>query len=225
MQRDCRETYISYVNNMFADDSTGNSKRFWSFIKGKRCDSTGISPLMNDGILQCNSHIKAEVLNDQFVSVFTNEDLSSLPDLGVSPHPIIPSFTISIEGVKRLLCKLKPHTATGPDGVPAYLLKEGSEELAPALALLFQASLHQGKIPAAWKTADVAPIFKKGDHHNSGNYQPISLTSIICKVMEHIIHSQIIHHLDYHGLLSDKQFGLLFKLFLIQLLNYFLIGL
>ena len=207
MQHDCREAYNSYVSNMLAEDNTSNCKRFWSFIKGKRCDSTGVSPLMKDGILQSDGNTKAEILNDQFVSVFTNEDMTSLPDLGSSPHPTMPAFTISTEGVRRLLRGLKCHSATGPDGIPAYLLREASEELAPALSLLFQASLHQGKIPAAWKSADVAPIFKKGDRHDPSNYRPISLTSIICKIMEHIVHSQIIHHLDDHNLLSESQFG------------------
>ncbi|XP_072048705.1 uncharacterized protein [Amphiura filiformis] len=112
-----------------------------------------------------------------------------------------------VEGVRNLLAKVKPFSASGPDNIPAYLLKEGANELAPALTLLFEASLHQGKIPLQWKSADVSPIFKKGDKHKPENYRPISLTSIICKLMEHILHSQIIHHLDEHGILTSKQFG------------------
>ena len=67
--------------------------------------------------------------------------------------------------------------------------------------------MNQGKIPTPWKSANVSPIFKKGDRHKTANYRPISLTSIICKVLEHIIHSQIIHHLDNHNILTNKQFG------------------
>ena len=98
---------------------------------------------------------------------------------------------------------------TGSDNIPAYLLKEGAEGSPLTLHVLFvfQASLHQGKIPTAWKLATVSPTFKKGDRHNPGNYWPISLKSIICKIMEHILHSQIINHLDSHNLLTDKQFG------------------
>ena len=162
---------------------------------------------MRDGLLQSDSIVKANMLNDQFVSVFTNEDLSSIPTLGPSNHPSVPAFNISACGVERLLSKIRPHSASGPDNIPAYLLKMGAKELAPPLALLFQASLNQGKIPTVWKNANVSPIFKKGDRHKTANYRPISLTSIICKVLEHIIHSQVIHHLDNHGLLTDKQFG------------------
>ena len=91
--------------------------------------------------------------------------------------------------------------------MPAYLLKERAEELAPIFTLLFQATLRQGKIPQQWKSAHVSPIFKKADKHKPENYRPISLTSIVCKIMEHIIHSQIIHHLDNNGILNNKQFG------------------
>jgi hypothetical protein len=55
--------------------------------------------------------------------------------------------------------------------------------------LLFQASINQSKISSDWKTAIVAPVFKKGDRGQPSNYRPISLSSICCKIMEHIIHS------------------------------------
>ena len=55
--------------------------------------------------------------------------------------------------------------------------------------------------------ADVSPIYKKGDRHKPENYRSISLTSIVCKMLEHIVHSQIMHHLDVHNLLTDSQFG------------------
>eukprot|EP00057_Strongylocentrotus_purpuratus_P029222 XP_011683696.1 PREDICTED: RNA-directed DNA polymerase from mobile element jockey-like [Strongylocentrotus purpuratus] len=205
MQKECRSAYHSYINDMLCEE--GKPKRFWSYIKNTRCESTGVAPLLKDGILQCDSTAKANLLNDQFASVFTHEDASHLPDLGESPHPSVPAFVIDSEGVRKLLANLKSHTACGPDNLPAYLLKEISSELAPVLSLLFNASLQQGKIPHAWKVANVVPIFKKGDKHKAENYRPISLTSIICKVAEHIIHSQIIHHLDEHNLLTDFQFG------------------
>ena len=207
MQRDSRNVYNKFINDMICGDMSTNPNKFWSYIKSKLCDSSGVAPLMKDGILHSESRVKANLLNDQFVSVFTREDSSSLPDLGDSPHPDVPAFEVSIEGVQKLLSNIKPHTASGPDNIPAYLLKEGAAELAPVLTLLFNATLHQGKIPHDWKSADVSPIFKKGDNHKPANYHPISLTSIICKLMEHIIHSQIIHHLDQHGLLTNRQFG------------------
>ena len=75
------------------------------------------------------------------------------------------------------------------------------------MTLIFQASLQQGEVPDDWKQANVAPIFKKGDRSTAANYRPISLTSVCSKILEHIIHSQIMRHLDIHQIQSDQQHG------------------
>lgn len=111
------------------------------------------------------------------------------------------------EGVKKLLRNLKTDKATGPDSIPAFILKTAAEELAPFLTRLFQLSLNQGEIPSDWKNAWVVPIFKKGERHLAANYRPESLTSIVCKVLEHIVHSSIMKHFDSHKVLSDSQHG------------------
>ena len=118
------------------------------------------------------------------------------------------AFIIENEGVRKLLANINHHSACGPDNLPAYLLKEAANELAPVLSLLFNATLNQGKVPLEWKEANVVPIFKKGDKHRAENYRTISLNSIVCKTAKHIIHSQIIRHLDSHNLLTKHQFGL-----------------
>jgi len=99
------------------------------------------------------------------------------------------------------------HKATGPDGIPARLLKETASELAPAVTLLFQVSLDRGKVPSSWKEALIIPIFKKGNRSSAVNYRPISLTSILCKLCEHIVHSTISSHLDLNGILTNAQHG------------------
>ena len=55
--------------------------------------------------------------------------------------------------------------------------------------------------------AQVSPIFKKGDKSSSANYRPISLTCILCKVVEHIMTSHLVRHLNKHDLLYDLQHG------------------
>ena len=132
---------------------------------------------------------------------------SSLPSLGPSPFSDVPAFEIGTAGVKKLLPGLKPHKASGPDNIPTRFLREAANELAPALCLILTASLNQGYVPDDWKTADVTPIFKKGDRSTPANYRPISLTAVCCKVMEHILHSQVMKHIDFHNILSDNQHG------------------
>ena len=75
------------------------------------------------------------------------------------------------------------------------------------ISKLFQLSMDQGDIPQDWKQALVVPIFKKGDKHQPSNYRPVSLTSITCKLLEHIIDINIMHHFDQHRVLCDNQHG------------------
>jgi hypothetical protein len=81
------------------------------------------------------------------------------------------------------------------------------DELAPILTQLYQYSLAEGEIPSDWRDARIVPVFKKGEKHLPSNYRPISLTSIVCKVLEHIIHSNIMSHFDRYNILTDKQHG------------------
>ena len=92
------------------------------------------------------------------------EDLSYTPDKGTSPYPAV------------------THTN--------QFLKQVSMEIAPMLTHLFQQSLRDMSIPAVWKQAHVTPVYKKGDRLNPKKYLPVSLTSLICKTMEHVLVSQ-----------------------------------
>ena len=121
--------------------------------------------------------------------------------------PNIPAVDIQIEGVTKLLQELDSHKATGPDRIPANLLKQTASQTAPLLTLIFKASIEQGKLPDDWKLAYVIPIFKKGNRRSALNYRPISLTSICCKVLEHILYSSIFTHLERHKVLCEQQHG------------------
>ena len=131
----------------------------------------------------------------------------SIKDKGPSPYPVMDNITVSPAGVYKLLTCLKEHKATGPDRIPTRLLKTLAEELTPVFSLFFQASLDQCILPDDWKTADVVPVFKKGAKDKAENYRPISLTSVSCKLLEHVVCSSIMRHLDRHGILSDAQHG------------------
>ena len=75
------------------------------------------------------------------------------------------------------------------------------------LTFIFQQALDQSTVPDDWKIALVTPVFKKGKRSGPENYRPISLTSICCKINEHIIVSQTITHLEQHNILVDYQHG------------------
>ena len=147
----------------------------------------------NSGLLCNDSHTQANILNNQFKSAYTIEDTNSIPVVHGSDNPVMNKIHITTNGVRKLLEGIKTHKATGPDNISAHLLHILSRQLAPFLTRLFQFSLDSGTVPTYWKTANIIPIFKKGDRHKPSNYRPVSLTSICCKLLEHILYS-IKHH-------------------------------
>ena len=131
----------------------------------------------------------------------------SLPAETLSPNPAMEEFSVSVEGVPKLLSNFKPGKAAGPDKIKPLLLRELRVEIAPILQIIFEQSLQSGKLPADWCRAFVTPIFKKGNKSSAANYRPISITCILCKVLEHIIDSQLVNHMNSHDLLYELQHG------------------
>ena len=114
---------------------------------------------------------------------------------------------VSAETICSKLCKLKQDKAAGDDGMTPCILKALCEEIAVPVAMICRKSLDTGSIPRDWRTANVSPIFKKGNKHQVGNYRPVSLTSQICKVMESVLRDALLYHLDHHKLIWNSQHG------------------
>ena len=208
-QRECRRAYSDFINSIVTEDQP-NNKKLWAFIKSKNQENVGISDLRDesDNLIQ-DPVSKANILNKQFCSVFSNPlpkiflvgkiFTKKLPDMG--------KISICKNGVFTLLSHIKSNKAMGPDGIPGNILKMCAYELAPVYQLLFQASIDQGTVPDDWKDASIVPLFKKGDKTKPENYRPVSLTSISGKLLEHIIHSNVMDHLDKHSFLNKYQHG------------------
>ena len=129
---------------------------------------------------------------------------------------------ILTESVEKKLNKLKPFSAPGPDSISPTMLKELSNVLSFPLAIIFQKSLNEQYVPTDWKQANVTPIFKKGSTFDPGNYRPVSLTSVVCKVMESLVRDSIVDHLNLNDLLFHTQHGFINKRScLTNLLEYF----
>ncbi len=152
-----------------------------------------------------------EEFNSYFTSVFTTEDLSSVPEpvkvYRAEDSGVLRDFDISVEDVLGKLQKLRVDKSGGPDELKPRLLTNISEELSKPLCLLFNRSLKEGVVPADWKNANVCPIFKNGSKHLAANYRPVSLTSQICKVFESLMRDVIVQHLEDNELLKDSQHG------------------
>ena len=73
--------------------------------------------------------------------------------------------------------------------------------------MLFNRSLESNQIPAIRKCANIAPIYKNGKKDEVNNYRSVSLTCILCKVMESIVRDKVMDHFVKNKLFTNKQFG------------------
>ena len=97
------------------------------------------------------------------------------------------------------------HTVVGDPW--AEWLRELAIHLAPVFTSLFNQSLSSEILPSDWKTANVTPVFKKGNRSLASNYHPISLVCVACKLLEHCIVSHVMQHFDQHNILTPLQHG------------------
>ena len=193
-----------------AKNAKKNPKGFWKYYQSLTKTRSDIGDIMkSDGTTASCNKEKAEALNDFFSSVFTNENISNIPNLEEKnfDHPLS-SIEITPEKVFKKLKKLKKNKSAGPDGFHPRVLWECAEAIKVPLALIFNKSLEEAKLPSEWKLGNIKALYKqKGKRNNPGNYRPISLTSVIGKIMEALIKDEIVEHFMRNELFCDEQHG------------------
>ena len=207
-KRHLRKAETDYINKNIIEGLDNNStKPFWRYVKSKRQDSCGIAPLKKGNHLISDSKGKANLLLQQFKSVFTRTTDTLLPNTRIQCKSRIKNIKIHTKGVEKLLAKVNPSKSSGPDNIPNRILKECATQLAPILQKIFQVSIDTGELPKDWTYGNISSIFKKGDKHLPENYRPISLTSVPCKLLEHIICRHLLKHLESNKILTNLNHG------------------
>jgi hypothetical protein len=114
--------------------------------------------------------------------------------------------TIDASYVQRLV-REAPNKNCALDPVPTWLVKRFANELSPFLAVLFNESMRCGTVPASQKVALVTPVLKKPslDPLDAANYRPISNLSLVSKLLERCVNTQLNEHLRLNDLLPDVQ--------------------
>lgn len=151
----------------------------------------------------------AKILNEQFSSVFVSEPFDeNLPEFEQRTSNEINDFPINITEISNLLSKLDKFKSCGNDNIHSFVLKSCATSWAVPLSIIFRKSLDTGEVPDAWLEANVTPLYKKkGSRLDAVNYRPISLTSVVCKIMEKLIKNSVMKFLDDNELISKHQHG------------------
>jgi len=152
---------------------------------------------------------KASAFCEYFSSVFTKADVSSEQWLNLKADttaPIADATELDIElHEEKILKMLEKHNVSksqGPDGLHPRILHETRTEITTPLKLIFEASLKLKELPHDWVNANIFAVYKKGKKSELCNYRQISLTSILCKIMEQFIRDYIMQHFLYNIFLA-----------------------
>nr|XP_047135226.1 uncharacterized protein LOC124812491 [Hydra vulgaris] len=182
----------------------------WSVFISKRqaIKSNKINALYNQNdTISTTGKDKANTLNKQFHSVFIQEnELERLPffesQLVIKP---IENINFTNDKVQSNILIFIPFKVVGGDGISPNVLKMCAGTYSLTLQLIFQVSYNSGCIPNDWTKANVSPILKKGSKLEPSNYRLVSITSVPCKVMDHLIWQHINNHLTINNLTTKEQ--------------------
>ena len=114
---------------------------------------------------------------------------------------------VTQQQIRNKIRKLRKDAAPGPDGITPSILQRLEESVVVPLEIIFNMAIESGDLPQDWKIANVTPIFKKGTKGDPGNYRPVSLTSVPCKIFESIVKDRVMSHLLDNNLIRNSQHG------------------
>ena len=198
-----------------AQNIKSDSKSFYAYVRSKQTVRDKVGPLVdNAGNIITQGFLMAEELNictsvqcsrEKILVRYLYQKQSSRDqrEKGLGQLVVTPEVVVS------KINNMKENKSPGVDGISPKILKETVEQISTPLAHVFNMSLKEGIVPFEWKEANIIPLFKKGSRNKSVNYRPVSLTSVICKLLETIIRDHMMDFLIKHKLINPSQHGFL----------------
>ena len=124
MKHNIHQSHCTYIYEIVAASLNDSPRSFWSYIRALHREETGIPTLgTSSGLPATPDCAKANVLSEQFQSVFTDEEMLDLPSCK-KVFPDITEINFDIDGVVKQLQRINHNKANGPDKVPARFLRE-----------------------------------------------------------------------------------------------------
>ena len=186
-----------------------DSKYFFRYAKSKSSTKSSVGPIKSQNGLTSDPREISEILKGQFEAVFSEpSNTTSIEMLLQEPGPrCLEDLEFDEEDIAKAIKTIPTHSAPGPDGIPARVLRECTDELKKPIYILWRSSLNNGYVPVKLKQSNVIPIFKKGDRSLPLNYRPISLVSHISKIFEKVVVKALTSYLNELDLFNEQQHG------------------
>lgn len=190
IKTDVRIAYRNYMQQV-ENDILLDPNRFWSFV-GSRRGFTGITRGMRfDGSDLTTAEDIVNAFSDFFSQSFLAPSSDSSTTPPVSCHSLLDISSFNEVEVLNAIRRIKPKLTTGPDEVPAFVVRDCADIFAYPLSIIFNKCLNKCTMPTVWKSSKVCPVFKKGDKMDVTNFRPISIIANFSKVFELLLHDNI----------------------------------
>jgi len=210
-----RITERHYYQNIF-EQNRYNTRKTWDTIKSiinkKKVKVINHKFKYNNTYLT-NSQTIATKFNEYFVNIGPNL-ACKIPKVNVNPTSYLKgtydhSFFVNpvVEQEVATIIKSLPNKSPGPDELRADIIQNVVDSIASPLSHICNLSFSMGVFPNELKVAKITPIFKKDDAMVFGNYRPVSVLSVLSKVMERLMYNRLIDYLNTHKILYRNQFG------------------
>jgi hypothetical protein len=177
---------------------------FYKYVKRRKGSRENIPSIKDsNGRIITDAMEKANTFNSYYSTVFSSQDNTIHTQSISTGEP----FTTDSKIIRRRVKAIGKNKSLGPDRVSGEILKLGGEAMISYLARLLDTTMNNGSLPEDWKRATVIPVHKGGDRSLVTNYRPVSLTSVVCKQMEHVIASYLRQVWDKNDWLYEGQHG------------------
>jgi hypothetical protein len=167
-------------------DVLSDCRSMWSKVR----QVTGRSKSVNAA--SRNSAITADVLNSHYATISTDANYIA-PSVKDTANNLSAATHITKLRLFKVLDTLRP-TATGLDSIPAWFLQIGAPFFTAPLADLMNLSLSSSVVPQQWKLASILPIPKLSTPLVPSDYRPISITSVLSRILERIVVTDYVFH-------------------------------
>ena len=180
-------------------------KKNFLLVCKKTTTRAAVGPLVSGARTVTDPKTIGDIMQDQYRKSSSHPDgpLAAFP--GDEEGDMLFSFTRA--NIEQATGQLRDHSASGPDNVPAVLLRSCKSALSFPLYILWEKSLLSGDIPSELKEGLVTPLFKSGDRSKPENDRPVTLTSHIIKVFERVICREVLMYLETTEKLPKNQQG------------------
>jgi len=212
-----------------AKECKTNPKAFHKYANFKSKSNKKVIRLRDkEGNVQLKDEANAKTLNEYFTSVFTKEDDADVLIMNEAAEQLygsppndpfnyvgptanefldVDSIDCSEEVVKALLKDINPNKSNIDECIHPRILKECANSLAKPISIIYRRSLDSGTVPSLWKDGTVTPLHKGGSRHDACQFRPVTITSLLCRILEKIVKKSWVSHLNNLDFLTDDQHG------------------